>query len=854
MRTNQSGHAARWSRIISGIASGALLGVALVGIGGHNAVAADATDLVTNGGFEKGLDGWKSGKFFQESASTIEIVSDDVHSGSAAVKVSNRKATDAGIVQSLAGKFVKGEEYTATMWIKSTEDATFNMTVCAGDFSGCGQLASAAVSAGTWTKITGSAALQVNDEKPSLVIETVYNSGKTADFLVDDVSIMGTPPQPVVRPVGKAQAAKQIGKSNPIIDYWYGADPWAMEYNGRVYVYTTGDATKINPDGSLTYDYEYDAKGNIKDNSFADVKTINVLSTDDMVNWRNEGYIRVAGPQGVAPWANNSWAPAVAHKTINGAEKFFLYFANGGSGVGVLTSDSPVGPWSDPKGELLIKWGTQASEGVVWLFDPAVLVDDDGTGYLYYGGGVPEGKKEHPNTARVIKLGEDMISTVGEAQPIDSPAMFEDSGIAKIGDTYYYTYCTNFSHEKTIDSHDIGYGTIGYMTSKSPMGPFTYQGEIMQNPAKYFGVGGNNHHAMVKLGDSWYMAYHAQTVAKALTDGGNLDKPRGYRNTHLDPITINADGTIADIVMTYDGLPQVKNMDPYVDGGIPASTIAWDSGIRDVYQLSSGVRVVDITPDNSKGQKLTNINNGEWTALSQVDFGQPGAAQITISAAGKAGGKVEVRLDSLDSAPVATVNIPAGDGSTPADYHAPMTATGVHNVFFSFVGGAERAAAPEAAELFDLYSYRFAKGAAVDTTQLQAEVDKSQTLNSADYTEGSWKQYMAAIDAARDVLRRAAENNATQADMDAALAAVRAVVLEPKPADPGDKPVVQPDKPGGTPTHPGTPTPQPEGTVIASSHSGASLSHTGAAVSVIGLVAVALLMGGVCMTVARRRF
>lgn len=158
---------------------------------------------------------------------------------------------------------------------------------------------------------------------------------------------------------GTATAAKAFGDySNPIIDYWYGADPWAMEYNGRVYIYTTGDGTSVNADGSLNYDYEYDSTGQIKDNSFAQVKTINVLSSDDMVNWRNEGYIRVAGEQGVATWASNSWAPAVAHKTINGKEKFFLYFANGGSGIGVLTSDSPVGPWKDETGELLIKGGT----------------------------------------------------------------------------------------------------------------------------------------------------------------------------------------------------------------------------------------------------------------------------------------------------------------------------------------------------------------------------------------------------------------------------------------------------------------------------------------------------------------
>ena len=39
----------------------------------------------------------------------------------------------------------------------------------------------------------------------------------------------------------------------------------------------------------------------------------------------------------------NSWAPAIAHKVINGKDKFFIYFANNGSNIGVLTSDSPLG-------------------------------------------------------------------------------------------------------------------------------------------------------------------------------------------------------------------------------------------------------------------------------------------------------------------------------------------------------------------------------------------------------------------------------------------------------------------------------------------------------------------------------
>lgn len=135
------------------------------------------------------------------------------------------------------------------------------------------------------------------------MIENKYGTSN-ADFIVDDISVTGSDSGSSFVPptTGTATAAKAFGDySNPIIDYWYGADPWAMEYNGRVYIYTTGDGTSVNADGSLNYDYEYDSTGQIKDNSFAQVKTINVLSSDDMVNWRNEGYIRVAGEQGWPP-------------------------------------------------------------------------------------------------------------------------------------------------------------------------------------------------------------------------------------------------------------------------------------------------------------------------------------------------------------------------------------------------------------------------------------------------------------------------------------------------------------------------------------------------------------------------
>ena len=46
-----------------------------------------------------------------------------------------------------------------------------------------------------------------------------------------------------------------------------------MEYNGRVYVYTTNDVI------------EYDSNGNVTENTYAQVNKINCISSDDMVNW-----------------------------------------------------------------------------------------------------------------------------------------------------------------------------------------------------------------------------------------------------------------------------------------------------------------------------------------------------------------------------------------------------------------------------------------------------------------------------------------------------------------------------------------------------------------------------------------
>ncbi|GGH52226.1 hypothetical protein GCM10008014_18740 [Paenibacillus silvae] len=435
---------------------------------------------------------------------------------------------------------------------------------------------------------------------------------------------------------------QEIGKlrpnANPLVAHKFGADPYALVHNNRVYLYMTSDKL------------EYDPDQNPQKNSYQSINKITVISSEDLMNWTDHGEIKVAGPEGAATWASQSWAPAAAHCKINGEDRFYLYFANNASGIGALSAPTPTGPWSDPIGKELVTRETPGVEDVTWLFDPAVLVDDDNQAYLYFGGGVPKGKPEKPDTARVMRLGADMVSVEGKAEVIPAPFMFENSGIHKYNNIYYYTYCSNFFQvERDEDSPPPG--EIAYMTSMHPMGPWTYQGTILKNPGHFFGIGGNNHHAIFPLGDQWYIAYHAQTLCQA------MDIPEGYRSTHLNLVEYEeGSGRIKSIQADYAGVEQLKPLNPF--HRVSGSTIGW----------SAGVTTHDMQEENDQGQSVnqntvvSQLHAGSWIALSRVDFGEQGAAGFTAWLRSQAGpGVLELRLDSVEGDLIGTVQIPASE-------------------------------------------------------------------------------------------------------------------------------------------------------------------------------------------------
>ena len=198
----------------------------------------------------------------------------------------------------------------------------------------------------------------------------------------------------------------------PIVSYSYLADPVLTAPEGRLYVYCSND--NENPIGGNSYR----------------MSTIVCVSSADLKNWTNHG---VVFDTDNVSWSGLSWAPSPVYK--NG--KFYLYYGNGGSAIGVVGTDSPTGPFVDPVGRNIANSntpGVQPFDG--WLFDPMTFVDDDGQAYMYFGG-------NGDNNMRVARLNDDMISINGSVGKINVPNYLKRLGYISIMVPYYFTYSTN---------------------------------------------------------------------------------------------------------------------------------------------------------------------------------------------------------------------------------------------------------------------------------------------------------------------------------------------------------------------------------------------------------------------------
>jgi arabinoxylan arabinofuranohydrolase len=385
-----------------------------------------------------------------------------------------------------------------------------------------------------------------------------------------------------------------------------------------------------------------------------------LYTSTDMVNWTDHGVVASLKNFKWVSTDNGAWAVQCVYR--NG--KFYLYCPMpSGVGIGVLVSESPYGPFTDPIGKPLIKNGPQD-------IDPTVLIDDDGQAYLYWGN--PE--------LYYVKLNNDMISYSGEI--IKEPSFVKTKGQP---DPYHYqegpwAYKRNGHYYMAYASTCCPEG-IGYAMSNSPTGPWEYKGSIMDGNPRSPG----NHPGIIDYkGSSYVFGLNYEILKKTMS------KHYERRSVGLEKITYNPDGTIQKLPFwTTTGVKQIGSLNPY--RRVEAETIAFSEGLKTEKQTEWERNV-----SWNKGKKIadriviTSVNNGDYIKVQGVDF-STGASTVDVSIASLNEGKIEIHTDKINGPLLGVVNVTtSGEGDVFKTIKTKVKKiTGVHDLYFVFKGEKE---------------------------------------------------------------------------------------------------------------------------------------------------------------------
>jgi hypothetical protein len=364
--------------------------------------------------------------------------------------------------------------------------------------------------------------------------------------------------------------------------------------------------------------------------------TYHILSTFDLLTWDLDK--NVFSSKGEFDQVSYSDKHLYAPDCMLKDSTYYLYYclSGGGEDEGVATSKSPYGPFTNGK---IIKGISQ--------IDPAVFIDDDGQAYLFWGQASLKGAKLKPNMMEV-----DTSTIKHDLLEQKKDFFHEGASIRKINETYYVAY----AHEGRRNRPTC----IGYATSDSPLGPYTYRGVIIDNygcdPEVW-----NNHGSIAQYNGQWYVFYHRSTHAS-----------QKMRKACMEPIKINPNGSIPEVEMTSQG------------AGGPLNAFARIEAER-ACTLSGNVRVQAMDEAN---EELGKIESGNTAAFKYLDFAK-GATEFITKLSGKSkGGTIEIYIDSLATQPIGTCTIPENDGSKAFSITQCVVKkiTGVHALYFKFMG------------------------------------------------------------------------------------------------------------------------------------------------------------------------
>jgi len=367
---------------------------------------------------------------------------------------------------------------------------------------------------------------------------------------------------------------------NPVLPLHHRVpDVEARVFDGRLYLY-----------GS--YDKDFD--------TYYCSQEYHVFSTADLQEFTDHGICMKA------EWTPSPNTLLYAPDCVKIGNTYYLFWASSCGREWVAQCATPTGPFSNVREVHL----------PVRQIDPAVLVDDDGAVYYYWG-------QFQCHAARLLPGLDAIDPATYQASLLDEMAhgFHEGASIRKIGGLYYLVYSDVSGGRAT---------RLSYATAESPLGPFTKQGAIIDcvdcDPESW-----NNHGSIVEFNGQWYICYHRSSMCR-----------EGMRRLCMERISLQPDGSIAQVEMTTQG---------------PGTLLQPRTPLPAVYAclLRGKVRM-----DRSE-RYLTRLEDGSGAAYKYFDFAGEdrfGAACASLFA----GCRLRVRLDAWDGEVLGEMMLPCTGG------------------------------------------------------------------------------------------------------------------------------------------------------------------------------------------------
>ena len=426
---------------------------------------------------------------------------------------------------------------------------------------------------------------------------------------------------------------------------------------------------------------------------------------DDLTNWKYEGISFDGGESGYL----------LAPDACQGPDGRYYIYAFGDCDQGgrgqtfCAVSDKPEGPF-EYVGPVTIDGKAQM------IFDPAVLVDDDGSVYLF--GGASNIWKLDPTDMRTVIEGPFQVQEKNDKDELVQIRNFQEgSSIRKVDDWYVFVYASKHDisrewYPTTNFNNNYCNGTLEYAYSKTIYGPYTYGGVVIDNRGEKIDTGsksgmrfsnysGNTHGGIEQVNGQWYVFYHRQTgtdeyARQAMVapievkveegKGGKVEisegeyTSEGFSLEGLDPFERHSAGIACWLTATKPVIheyPNNKFFGSYVEasyGGEPgmskeealASKAKYDAPYNLRYNTN---RVINNTDGSIVGYKYFNFTksyDGDYLQLLLRLIPEGIDGTITIMAdrpwesqGGKVLGKIELKADMPQISTELALEIPS---------------------------------------------------------------------------------------------------------------------------------------------------------------------------------------------------